>query len=68
MRSIITNGPKYRFPAKIDFQMCREKIAASLRKYFKREHVESDALKDLKSNIFIIIDRLISFYSQNTNM
>ena len=68
MRSMITKGPKYRFPAKIVFQMCREKIAASLRKYCKREHVENYALKDLKSNIFIIIDRLISFYSHNTNM
>ena len=29
---------------------------------------ESDALKDWKLNIFKIIDRRISFYSQNTNM
>ena len=34
----------------------------------KREHVECDALKDWKLNIFKIIDRRISFYSQNTNM
>ena len=34
----------------------------------KREHGECDALKDWKSNIFKIIDRRISFYSQNTNM
>ena len=34
----------------------------------KREHVECDALKDRKLNIFKIIDRRISFYSQNTNM
>ena len=33
-----------------------------------REHVECDALKDWKLNIFKIIDRRISFYSQNTNM
>ena len=31
-------------------------------------NVECDALKDWKLNIFKIIDRRISFYSQNTNM
>ena len=30
--------------------------------------MECDALKDLKLNIFKLIDRCISFYSQNTNM
>ena len=34
----------------------------------QKEHVECDALKDWKLNIFKIIDRRISFYSQNTNM
>ena len=56
----------------IDFQKCREKIAASLNEFCnrwcKREHVECDALKDWKLNIFKIIDRRNSFYSQNTNM
>ena len=56
----------------IDFQKCREKIAASLNEFgnrwCKREHVECDALKDWKLNIFKIIDRRISFYSQNTYM
>ena len=56
----------------IDFQKCREKIAASLNEYCnrwcKREHVECDALKDWKLNIFKIIDRSISFYSHNTTM
>ena len=69
---IIAKGPKYRFPAKMDFQRCREKIAASLNEYCnrwcKREHVEYYALKDWKLNIFKTIDRRISFYSQNTNM
>ena len=69
---IIAKGPKYWFPAKIDFQKCREKIAASLNEYCsrwcKRENVECDALKNWKLNIFKIIDRRISFYSQNTNM
>ena len=26
IRSIIAKGPKYRFPAKIDFQKCRKKL------------------------------------------
>ena len=56
----------------IDFQEYREKIAACLKEFCnrwcKREHVECDALKDWKLNIFKNIDRPISFYSQNTNM
>ena len=72
IRSIIAKGPKYRFPVQYDFQKCREKIAGSLNEFCsrwcKREHVECDALKDWKLNIFKIIDRRISFYSQNTNM
>ena len=56
----------------IDFQKCREKIAGSLNEFCnrwcKREHVESYALKDWKLNILKIIDRRISFYSQNTIM
>ena len=72
IRSIIAKSPKYRFPVQIYFQKCREKIAGSLNEFCnrwcKREHIESDALKDWKLNIFKIIDRRISFYSQNTNM
>ena len=56
----------------IDFQKCRKKIAASLNKFCnrgcKQEHVECDALKDWKLNIFKIINRRISFYSQNAKM
>ena len=44
----------------IDFQKCREKIAASLNEFYsrrcKRDHVECDALKDWKLNIFKIIN------------
>ena len=47
-------------PIRIDFQKCREKIAASLNEFCnlwcKREHVECDALKDWKLNIFKLID------------
>ena len=68
---ITAKGPKYRFPAKKIFKSVA-KIAASLNEYCnrwcKREHMECDALKDWKLNIFKIIDRRISFYSQNTNM
>ena len=50
----------------------REKIAGFLNEYCnrccKREHIEGDALKDWKLNIFKIIDRRISLYSHNTNM
>ena len=53
----------------IDFQKLREKIAGSLNEFCNRwcmrEHVECDALKDWKLNIFKIID---SFYSQNTDI
>ena len=58
-------------PAKIDFHRCREKIAASLNEYCnrwcKREHLECDALKDWKLNIFKIIDRRVSFYLKIRN-
>ena len=56
----------------IDFQKCREKIAGSFNeccnRWYKREHVECDALKDWKLNIFKIIDRRNFFYSQNTSI
>ena len=52
IRSVIAKGPRYRFPAKIDFQKCREKVAASLNEYCnrwcEREHVECDDLKNWK--------------------
>ena len=51
---------------------CREEIASSLSdfdsRWCKREHVESDALKEWKVNIFKVIDKRINFYSQNTNL
>ena len=64
-RNIISKGPKYRFPSKIDF-------AASLNDFSNRwckwENVEPDALKEWKINIFKIIDTCISFYSRNTHL
>ena len=56
----------------IDFQKCLEKIAGSLNEFCnrwcKQEYVECDALIDWKLNVFKIINRRISFYSQYTNM
>ena len=50
LRNIISKGPKYRFPSKIDFPKCREEIDASLndfsKRWCKRENVEPDALKE----------------------
>ena len=72
IHSIIAKGPKYRFPAQIDFQKYGEKIAAPLNEYrsrwCKREHMECNASKDCKLNICKIIDRRVFFCSQNTNM
>ena len=72
VRSIISKGPKYRFPSNIDFSKCRREIAASLNdfsnRWCKQENVEPDALKEWKINIFKIIDTRISFYSRNTHL
>ena len=55
IRSLISKGPKYRFPAHIDFNKCRETIASALNDYCsrwcKREHVESNALNNWKLKI-----------------
>ena len=72
IRSIISKGPKCRFPAHIDFTECREALAKALNDYCtrwcKREHVESNALNNWKLNIFQIIDKLISFYLNNLDL
>ena len=50
VRTIISKGPKYRFPSNIDFPKCRREIAASLNdfsnRWCKRANVEPDALKN----------------------
>ena len=72
MRSIIAKSSEYRFPTQTDFQKYREKNVSPLNEYCSRwpkpKHVECDASDDWKLNILRIIDRRISFYSQNTNM
>ena len=49
VHSIISKGPKYRFPSNTDFPKCRREIAASLNdlsdRWCKRENVKPDALK-----------------------
>ena len=44
------------FALPTDFKYCREEIAGALQEFcnhwYKREHVESNALNSLKQNIF----------------
>ena len=53
IRNIISKGPKYR---KIRNRWC------------KREYVEHKALKEWKLSILTLVNKRISFYSQNTNL
>ena len=56
VRYIISKGPKYWFPSNFDFPKCRREIAAFSNdfsnRWFNRENVEPDALKEWKINIF----------------
>ena len=58
IRYIVSKGPKYRFPSRIDFKKCREEIASAFNdfgnRWCKREYVEPDALKEWKVSIFKI--------------
>ena len=72
IRYIVSKGPKYRFPSRINFKKYREEIASALNdfgnRWCKREYVEPDALKEWKVSIFKIVDQRIKYYSQNTNL
>ena len=72
IRSVISKGPKYRFPAHIDFNKCRETITSALNDYCtrwcKRQHVESNALNICKLKIFKLIDKHMLFYSNNLDL
>ena len=72
IRYIVSKGPKYRFPSRINFKTCREEIASAINdfgnRWCKREYVEPDAVKEWKVSIFKIVDQRIKFYSQNTNL
>ena len=65
-------GPKYRFPSNIEFNKCREEIAAALNgfgnRWSKREYVEHKALKEWKLSILKLVNKRISFYSQTTDL
>ena len=67
IRYIVSKGPKYRFPFRIEFKKCREEIASALNdfgnRWCKREYVEPDALKEWKVSIFKIVDQRIKFYN-----
>ena len=72
IRYIVSKGPKYRFPSRIDLKKCREEIASAWNdfdnRWCKREYVEPNALKEWKVSIFKIVDQRIKFYSQNNNL
>ena len=70
--NIISKGPKYRFLSYIDFNTGREEIAVALNEFgnrwCKREYVEHKALTEWNFSILKLVNKRISFYSQNTNL
>ena len=69
IRSVISKGPKYRFPAHTDFNKCRETIVSALNDYCTCWcDVESNALNKWKLKIFKIIDERVLFYSNNLDL
>ena len=65
IRYIVSKGPKYRFPSRIDFKKCSEEIASALNdfgdRWCKREYVEPNALKEWEASIFKKVDQRIKF-------
>ena len=45
IRCIVSKGPKYRFPSRIDFKRCREEIASALNDFGNR-WCKASALND----------------------
>lgn len=72
IRKLISKGPKYRIPANIDFDACRQEIAESLSnfssRWCKREKTDKNALSEWKKAIFRIVDLRIKFYSNNPSL
>ena len=68
IRSVISKGPKYRFPAHIDFNKCQETIAIALNDYCTRWCKREHALNNWKLKIFKIIDEHVLFYSNNLDL
>ena len=56
IRYIVSKGPKYRFPSRVDFKKCREEIASALGgfggRWCRRGCVGPGALKEWKVSIF----------------
>ena len=69
IHSVTSKGPKYRFPANIDFNECRETIASVLNDYCMRWcNVASNALNKWKLKIFKIIEKRVLFYSNDLDV
>ena len=65
IRYIVSKGPKYRFPSRIDLKQYSEEIASALNNFGNRWcKREPNALKEWKVSIFKIVDQRIKFYSQ----
>ena len=67
-KSVQSSIPNYFKNCEVPIICYRYIIIEFCNRWCKPEHVECDAIKDWKLDIFKIIDRRISFYSQNTNM
>ena len=66
IRYIVSKGPKYRLPSRIDFKKCREEIASALNDFGNRwckcEYVEPNVL-----NLLNFIHKMLAFYLLNLN-
>ena len=71
IRYIVSKGPKYRFPSRIDLKKCREEIASALNdfgnRWCKREYVEPDALKECNNHNYSYdqCDNIFQFLNLN---
>ena len=61
IRSVISKGLKYRFPSNTEVYKCRGIIG----RCFKRQHVEPNTVYVWKLSIFNMIDKWISFCSND---
>ena len=65
VRSIISKGPKYRFPCSIDFPKCRREIAASINdfsnRWCKRKNVEPSALREWRLTFLKLLIHVFHF-------
>ena len=65
VRSIISKGPKYRFPCSIDFPKCHREIAASINdfsnRWCKRKNVEPGALREWRLTFLKLLIHVFHF-------